>query len=200
MKTKLWSKAFLLVGCSILLGCGCLFGCARKTQPAKTLTPKEIFAAQENVLTLGRGADRRFYALRETAKLAVEAGDFGKARQYATELLQKAPKYKKNWNYGNAIHDGHMVHGRVVLNQGNQKAAVKQLLEAGKTPGSPQLDSFGPNMSLAKDLIAKGEKKSVITYFDECKFFWKDDNGHLDTWKNEVEEGKTPDFGPNLHY
>lgn len=199
MKTKLRNKTLLLVVCLALVACGAWFTWAKQNRKS-TPSPKEDFALQERVLKLGQGAERRFYALRETAKLAVEAGDYSKAQQYATELLALAPKYKKNWNYGNAIHDGHMVLGRVALTKGDKKGAIQQLLEAGKTPGSPQLDSFGPNMSLARDLVAKGETQAVITYLDECKIFWKDTRGHLGIWKSEIKEGEMPDFGASLRY
>lgn len=111
-----------------------------------------------------------------------------------------APQYTKSWNYGNAIHDGHMVLGQVALSKGDKKAAVEHLLKAGKTPGSPQLNSFGPNMTLARKLIAQGETETVFTYFDECRKFWKLHNGDLDAWKQEVKDGKMPDFGANLVY
>ena len=40
------------------------------------------------------------------------------------------------------------------------KLAAEYLLKAGATSGSPQLDSFGPNMSLAKDLLGKDQRES----------------------------------------
>jgi len=32
---------------------------------------------------------------------------------------------------------------------------------------------FGPNVSLAKDLIEKGERDTVVEYFEACRKFWK---------------------------
>jgi len=55
-----------------------------------------------------------------------------------------------------------MVLGRLALRDGNIAAAKAFLLEAGKSTGSPQMNSFGPNLSLAKDLLQKGEKEVVI--------------------------------------
>lgn len=65
------------------------------------------------------------------------------------KAIELAPQFRTNWNYGNAIHDGHMVLGRVALRRGDIEAAKRELLEAGKTPESPQLNSLGPNRSLA---------------------------------------------------
>ena len=58
--------------------------------------------------------------------------------------------------------------------------------------------SFGPNMSLARDLLDAGEREVVITYLDGCSRFWKDSS--IEQWKAEINKGQTPEFGANLHY
>jgi TonB family protein len=148
------------------------------------------------------GADsrQRFYALRTLAKAAWEAGAILTAADYATELLNDVAQNPRDWNDGNAIHDGHMVLGLVALSNGNLGQAGKDLLEAGKTPGSPQLDSFGPNMTLAKELLQKGEKDVVLEYFALCRVFWKMGNDRLDEWTAMVRGGGMPKFGANLVY
>jgi hypothetical protein len=111
---------------------------------------------------------------------------------------------KDNWNYGNALHKAHLVLGQIALNAGDMDEAKRQLLKAGKTPGSPQLNTFGPNMVLAKNLLEKKETDAVLKYFELCAEFWKDKNGKsdgkLDEWKTAVKAGETPDFGANLRY
>jgi hypothetical protein len=74
------------------------------------------------------------------------------------------------------------------------------LIAAGKTPGSPQLNSFGPNMALAKDLLEKSETEIVFEYFELCSKFWKDRRGQLEQWTKEIKNGHVPDFGANLVY
>jgi hypothetical protein len=86
------------------------------------------------------------------------------------------------------------------VREGRIADAKRYLLEAGKNPGSPVLGSFGPNMSLAKDLLDKGQRDVVLEYFELCRKFWKMDRGRLDQWSQEVKDGKTPDFGANLDY
>ena len=63
-----------------------------------------------------------------------------------------------------------------------------------------QMNSFGPNMMLAKDLLEKGERDTVLQYFELCRKFWKMDWGKLNQWSKEVRMGQTPDFGANLIY
>ena len=142
----------------------------------------------------------RFYALDDAAKAAFEVGKTDEAREYAQAALDLAPKFPNDWNYGNAIHDGHMVLGRVALKRGDIEAAKRELLLAGATPGSPQLNSFGPNMSLAKDLLEKKQTDTVIEYFTLCGKFWKLDQRNLRRWAILAKADEMPDFGANLFY
>jgi tetratricopeptide (TPR) repeat protein len=151
---------------------------------------------------LGTAPDdvHRFYALEDAAKASFELGKAEEAQGYAQQALDLATRFRDNWNYGNAIHDGHMVLGRVALRKGDVEAAKRELLEAGKTPGSPQLNSFGPNMSLAKDLLERKEADTVVAYFDLCRKFWEMERGRLRRWSVLAKGGEMPDFEANLVY
>ncbi|MHB8521610.1 MAG: M56 family metallopeptidase [Limisphaerales bacterium] len=144
--------------------------------------------------------DGNFSNLENLAKMAFAAGELDKAGTYAKDLLQQAPQHRTAWNYGNAIHRGNLILGRIAVREGRLAEAREYLLEAGKTPGSPQLDSFGPNMSLAKDLLEKGEKETVLAYLKLCGVFWTMGASRLDAWTKEVTDGQVPDFGANLVY
>jgi len=162
-------------------------------------------AAQEKLAELERAAPPagrdRFYALHDLAETAFDAAEFGKAEKYAKELLALAPGYPNDWNYGNAIYYGNLVIGRVALRRDMDFAVAKRsLLAAGQTPGSPQVQSFGPNMSLAKDLLSVGERDTVLQFFALCRNFWKFHPEKLDEWSAVVMKGGMPDFGANLLY
>src|SRR3954449_815428 len=107
----------------------------------------------------------KFARLDDLAKSAYEAGEIEKASKYANELLKVANKDPDDWNHGNAIHHANIVLGRIALKNGDLTHAKQALLNAGRTKGSSQLDSFGPNMSLAEELLEKGEKDTVLQYF-----------------------------------
>ncbi len=100
----------------------------------------------------------RWCTLGRAAKESIRVGKDAEAKAFALELEGLAPKYKSDWNYGNAVQDINIVLGRLKLKSGEVEAAKARLLAAGKSPGSPQMNSFGPNMTLAKDLLAKGEQ------------------------------------------
>jgi tetratricopeptide (TPR) repeat protein len=178
---------------------GHLYALTAQSQPGTNSAAKALAEFEKAQTQTGAPAPE-FYKLVDLAKMAFSAGDMEKARTYATELLRQAPSRKGDWNYGNAIQHGNIVLGRIALRDGKVDEAKKYLLEAGKTPGSPQLNSFGPNMSLAKDLLEKGETNAVLEYFQQCGKFWKMGGDKLDEWATLVKAGQTPDFGANLAY
>jgi hypothetical protein len=155
-------------------------------------SPQQLAALEEK--TAGLNGKELFYQLSELAQRAVSAGEDDKAEAYAKQLLQMAPDYPKNWNYGNAIFYGNFVLGRVAV-QRDVTQANEYLLAAGATPGSPQLNTFGPNMALAKELLEKGQSEVVLQYLALCKKFWKMDRGQLDEWSATIRSGGIPDFG-----
>jgi len=144
--------------------------------------------------------EKRFYALDAAAKISFEVGKIDEASKYAQELKMLLSKFKDNWNYGNAIQDTNLVMGRIALSENRAEDAKEYLLNAGRSPGSPQMDTFGPNMSLAEDLLGKGERETVLQYFELCRKFWRMNRGRLDAWRDAVKAGRIPDFGPNLLY
>lgn len=145
-------------------------------------------------LSTERGRDP---LLQYLAKAALAANDLGKAKVYAEEMLSQDGS---DWNSGNNIHHGHIILGLIALKSDKIEEAKEHLLKAGKTPGSPQLNSFGPNMTLAKELLQRHENEVVLEYFELCSKFWKLRRDRLDTWSAAVKEGKMPDFGGNLNY
>jgi hypothetical protein len=152
-------------------------------------------------LTNARSRIEGFHALGDAAKLSFAFGKTEDAQNYAVEMLTLAEKFKDEiWSgrCGQAIHDGNLVLGRIALEQGAIEDAKLYLLQAGTSSGSPVLGSFGPNMSLARELLEKGERDTVLQYFDLCRNFWKSEK--LNQWSAEVNAGQSPKFGANLIY
>jgi len=96
---------------------------------------------------------KRFYALDDQIKAAYAANDSAGTGKLATEYLELANTYRCNWNYGNAVHDANRYLGLISLKKGDTDAAIVYLREAGKSTGSPQLDTFGPELDLANELL-----------------------------------------------
>lgn len=142
----------------------------------------------------------RWLVLDRISRNHLDRGRPEKAAGLAHELLSLSDAFKDDWNYGNAIHHGHLVLGRIALKEGDRESAREHLLAAGNTPGSPQLDSFGPNMLLAKEMLVVGEVETVLEYLELCDRFWAMGTSHLRWWTAMIRDGKTPNFGANLTY
>jgi hypothetical protein len=181
---------------TILLFCCLLLGGTRQLEAQ----PSAKYRQAAFILAEAKTPEARFYALNDIAKESFNEGKLADAKKYADELITLLPQYQKNWNYGNAVQDANMVLGRIALKEGRMADAKRYHLESAKSQGSPQMNSFGPNMSLAKDLLEKGERSVVLEHFELCRKFWKMHRGQLDEWSKEVTAGKIPNFGSNLVY
>lgn len=199
------AAAALVIAVVVLFaGLWLLFHCGVR-EMAYSDVPMELNAAQrlsesKSALKAATEEYDRWLALGDIAFWSVDAGELAEATAHAEELLQLAKRYTNDWNYGNAIHKANLALGRVALRNGNKEAAIRYLHLAGQTRGSPQLNSFGPNVLLAKELLEAGEKDAVLKYFDLCGAFWQFDWGALSIWKEMIEAGRRPNFGANLLY
>ena len=115
--------------------------------------------------------------------------------EYAEKMLSQNDV---NCRYENNYHYGHIILGRIALMLHDIEAAKEHLIKAGQTSGSPQLNSFGPDMTLAKELLQKGERDVVLEYFKLCMNFWDSGKKRLNKWSLLVRNGKIPNFILNL--
>lgn len=199
----------------IVIGLYFLFGAFRENFPSKkgiavdlkrehaerrTKQRTERFQKKLNDLKNAKNDKSKFYALGDVAKIGFELEHYDISKSSAHQLLELAAKYPNSWNYGNAIHDSHLVLGRFALRDGDISKAKEHLLKSTESKGSSTMNSFGPNMSLAKDLLLKGESEIVLQYFERCRKFWKKDHGKLDTWTESIRSGKIPEFKANLMF
>jgi len=150
-------------------------------------------------LTTAEGDAEAFVHLPSAAAAAFHLGLFGEARAFAERSLALAPLFQENWNYGNAIHIGHTVLGLIALNEGDEITAIAELVASGKTPGSPQLNSFGPTMQLAKALLRAGHVEPVPEYLEQCRAFWEMGGAWLNLWERMVRQGSVPNFFQHSH-
>jgi len=150
-------------------------------------------------LTAADGEAEAFVHLPSAASAAFHLGRIVEARAFAERGLALAPLFRENWNYGNAIHIGHTVLGLIALNDGNEITAIAELVASGNTSGSPQLNSFGPTMQLAKALLRAGHVEPVLGYLEQCRAFWEMGGAWLNLWERKVREGSVPNFFQHSH-
>ncbi|MBS1211067.1 MAG: hypothetical protein H6R19_3465 [Proteobacteria bacterium] len=141
-----------------------------------------------------KSEEELFYALPGGAIAAFQLERYAYAKELAEKALTLASSYADNWNYGNALHSAHSVLGLLALHDSQVSEAVYELKKAGATPGSPQLDTFGPTMQLAKALLKCGESEAVLAYLQQCRDFWEMGTVWLDLWEKKIRTGEIPNF------
>ena len=142
--------------------------------------------------------EKKFVALGEAAKESFAAGKTEDAQTYAQDLMALLPEFKGNQAYGSAMCDANLVLGRVAVKKGQLEEAKRYLLAAAQSPSTPYLANYGPNMGLAKDLLEKGERQTVLEYLELCRKLWSNGGAQLTLWSQQVKDGKTPDFKGSL--
>jgi tetratricopeptide (TPR) repeat protein len=158
--------------------------------------PKEKLALLERAYANATTPQQKFYVQGDLAEAFLATGDHERAAKEATEWLQTAASMPNDWNHGNAVHRGNLVLGRIALAKGDVEEAKQRLLAAGRTKGSPQLNSFGPRWELAQELLNRGERNVVLDYLALCKTFWSGRGGLLENWASAIRSGAVPRLGP----
>lgn len=165
---------------------------------------RKALAEYEAAFNLSTSDITKDFLLTNLATTAYNAGEYDKARRYASKLLALAqqlaqsgePDYFKRGD--KATYTANLVVGRLALRDGRPAEAEACLLTMGRLFSSSIKSAFGPNMSLARDLLLAGRRDAALGYLDECGKVWNDPA--LAEWRSAIQQGKTPDFGANLDY
>ena len=130
--------------------------------------------------------------LTQAAEAALLTGDDAKLGQYAAQLLKEASPDDRM--YGDYVHDGHRLLGHAALKAGDVATAKAELAKAGKAPESMMMERVGPQLTLAKALLEKGEKEAVLAYLDQVAALWPAGADAVDGWIAQIQKGETPDL------
>lgn len=159
----------------------------------------KALAESENAYRREADEFRRWLMLPELAQAAWDAGEWEKAEQCATELVEKVEKADDRFHRdGRAVFYGHHILGRLALQSGDVARAKAHLLASGRTAGDPCLRTGGPDMHLARDLLERGERDAVVEFLRLCANFWKTDDHRPEQWIYAIEHGEMPDFGRSV--
>ena len=136
------------------------------------------------------------------ARAAMDAGDVDRAAGLAKLLLAMTPMLGEDPKTARGVddikHHSYIILGRVALRKGDVEAAKADLLDAGRVKGGQLLAFYGPNMSLAKELLERGERDVVLQFLALCRKFWGFPE-KLEPWIAAIKKGELPDFGANLN-
>lgn len=155
---------------------------------------------RDRSLRLSSDAATRAGQLSETAKTALRADAPQRAEQAAREALELAGPHRADPRFGPALHDAHMVLGRIALRRGDVEQAKAHLADSARIAGGGTLSSFGPNLGLARDLLERGERAAVLDYLEACRKFWTYPRSPLERWIRELREGGRADLSSQPDY
>lgn len=150
-----------------------------------------------NVVTPGASGPSR---LLQDAIEALQSGDYDHARDCALAALAAAESTEPGRTNGELVHGAQSVLGHLALIDGDRAQACAHLRASTDVSGSPRLETFGPEMSLARALIEAGERDAVLDYLERCRRFWKMGHALLDAWEADLFEGRMPNFLGNLRW
>jgi thiol-disulfide isomerase/thioredoxin len=162
-------------------------------QASSKRTPAEKIELIEKALPLADN-NLRLYVMPDLAKAYFDAGNNPMAKEAAEATLDFAERNKSGPNYAGAVHNANVVLGRTALKDKNVDEAKTRLLAAGHVSSTPVLGSFGPDWYLARDLLGKGERDTVLAYIDLCRNFWTSGKARLDSWASTIRAGGSPNF------
>ena len=137
---------------------------------------------------------KTFYGMDKEIGALLESKQFELARTLAEQYLELAQRFQQDWNFGNAIHDANCALGLCALASSNVEEAKKHLLAAAQSPGSPQLNSFGPKLDLADRLLKLGLSAEVGEYLRLIERFWELNHGVIAEWCSLIDSGQRPEL------
>ena len=143
--------------------------------------------AYKRVLELTRNSMAREALAGEMAQAAFKIGDFAGAAQLARIHLQGKDR--------TAPQRANTILGRIALRSGDTPGAKQYLLDSSKPEAGKDVALSGPTMILAKELLEQGERATVLHYLDNCMSLWPRGENVLQIWIEEIQKGKTPNFG-----
>ncbi len=167
----------------------------------------------ETALKIEKNSWRRYSLYREIADVSLILNDVLKAMECISQMELLSDKIKKN-NYAisgkekciiyqydgfdkdDVLHSTYSILGRIALANGNISLAKRYLLDSAnemlkKRKGECELEQ---DLRLAKYLLKKGERDSVVQYLKLCKKIWKNRSKDYDAWIKLINQNTMPNF------
>ena len=139
------------------------------------------------VLALTQNPAARKTLSGDMADAAFKIGDFPGAAALARIYLKSSDRP--------AVQRANTILGRVALRSGDVTSAKQYLLDSADSGAARDIGLSGPILVLAKELIERGERETVLQYLEDCLSLWPRGEAILQIWIAQIREGKTPNFG-----
>ena len=142
----------------------------------------------------------RYQALARYAWVPLDEGALDAATRAADELITEGQDPDSSLQRGDTLHHGYLIRGRVALRREDLAKARASLREAGRVPSSTMLETYGPNTTLAREMLDRGESAVVLQFLRECEGLWTGPRSQIARWVDQLSHGETPDLTSNLSY
>jgi hypothetical protein len=152
------------------------------TDASKTATE-----AYRRVLEVTRDPRSRLSLAGDMAEADFKAGNMQGAAALAKIYLDSSDR--------SAVQRANTVLGRVALRAGDTDGAKQYLLDSVKPPAALYVSVSGPMLVLARELLDKGQRAIVLEYLQDCLPLWPRGEDVLHIWIDDLQNGRTPDFG-----
>jgi len=123
----------------------------------------------------------------EMADAAFRIGDFPAAVELAKIYLKSSDRL--------AGQRANTILGRIALRTGDLAAARQYLLDSANPAAARDIAFSGPALVLAKELIERGERETVLEYLEICLKMWPRGENVLRIWIADIKNGRTPNLG-----
>jgi hypothetical protein len=107
---------------------------------------------------------------------------------YASKLI------REHGDSGDAIYAGNLILAQAALDTNDLAGAKRYLLAAAASPGSKAIEEKGLDTAVARVLLQKGEKDTVLEYLHRGRTLWPKGAQAITRWENAIKAGRQPNF------
>ena len=112
---------------------------------------------------------------------------------YAEKLLRDHG-HPGDSDYGNAVYSGNLILSQAALDKNDIPNAKRYLLEAAASPGVRGIELSGLDTSVARTLLQRGERDTVLEYFNRARNLWPQGAQFISRWETIIRGGRMPNF------
>ena len=112
---------------------------------------------------------------------------------YAEKLLREHG-HSGDPDYGNAVYNGNLILSQSALDRNDIPGAKRYLLEAAASPGARIIELSGLDTSVARTLLQRGERDTVLEYFNRGRNLWPQGGQLITRWETIIRAGRMPNF------
>ena len=165
---------------------------SRKSETVKANFTEKYSLREEKCINAKQSVAQNptaFEHVKYAAEICFLAGSYQDSRLFTQQIKDNIDSFNYTTK-GGMLHEYHTLMGRHMVREGNLEEAKQHLMLSIDLSPSAVMQSFGPNMSLALDLLLQGEKVTVLAYLNGCARFWEKEP--IEIWKTKINDNKVP--------